>query len=69
MYAFVLFVALLVGSFLYRNQMGFKKILIYWGLYVGGIFLSPLIGGLGVLLFHLLLVGAYYVHAKASSIV
>jgi hypothetical protein len=59
--------ALIVGSVLHFNDLGFKAIVIYWAIFGGAYFLAPLITGYGTLAIQALTVGVFYVHARIRA--
>ncbi|MET0263427.1 MAG: hypothetical protein ABW223_11050 [Rariglobus sp.] len=69
LFQFILFVALVVGTLFYSANLGLKKVLIYWAVFIGTAFLVVLLPGLLVIFIQLITVGVFYVHAKAASAV
>jgi hypothetical protein len=68
MFQFILLVTLLVGSLLYFSQLGFKKVGIYWLVFIGSAFLVVLLPGYVVLVIQMITVGVFYSHAKLASV-
>lgn len=64
----ILFVALLVGTFLYWNEFSGKTLRTYWSLLIGFI-LMPLFVPIGTVavLVQIVTVASFYAHAKMKS--
>ena len=65
---FLLLIALIVGTLLYRSEMGWRKIGIYWAIFFGALLLVLIVPSYVVLLIHIVVVACYFAHAKLSAI-
>ena len=60
----LLAIALLVGSFLYWNELSSKVVRTYWSLFLGSFLLAFIISGPFILIIQIGLTASFFAHAK-----
>jgi hypothetical protein len=60
-------VALLVGTFLYRSEMGWSTIGTYWSSFFGALLLALFLPGFVVLLVQVFTVAIFFTHVKLKA--